>query len=77
MSKKIAISLISAYQRNLSPFLKTLLGVGAFCRFEETCSMYAKRQINEKGLIRGTWLGLVRLSKCQPFYSGDLRKEVI
>lgn len=71
--RKIKVLPITIYQIFLSPILKLFLGDA--CRFEEHCSDYSKRMILEKGLIKGTGLGLIRLSKCQPFYSGNLRKE--
>lgn len=37
------------------------------CKFEPTCSRYAHQAIERFGLLRGIWLGTVRLLKCQPF----------
>jgi uncharacterized protein len=71
MTNKIAINFISFYQIILSAILKNILGVNRFCRFEETCSAYAKRAINEKGVIEGLILGFVRILKCQPLYRGN------
>jgi uncharacterized protein len=71
MTNKIAINFISFYQIVLSTILKNILGVNRFCRFEETCSAYAKRAINEKGVIEGLILGFVRILKCQPLYRGS------
>jgi uncharacterized protein len=71
MTNKIAINFISFYQIVLSTILKNILGVNRFCRFEETCSAYAKRAINEKGVIEGLILGFVRILKCQPLFRGD------
>ncbi len=65
-------SVITIYQTFFSILLKNILGVGKSCRFEETCSDYSKRMINEKGLLKGSYLSLVRLSRCQPFYKGNL-----
>lgn len=69
MIKTIAINIINFYQLAISTLLKNLLGVNSMCRFEETCSEYTKRSIAEKGIIRGIWLGTVRILKCQPFYN--------
>ncbi len=40
------------------------------CRFTPTCSEYAREAFEKKGLIRATWLTLVRIAKCNPFHSG-------
>ena len=40
---------------------------GGACRFEPTCSRYAYEAIERFGVFRGCWLGLKRLSRCQPF----------
>lgn len=39
------------------------------CRFSETCSCYMKRQISEKGTIRGIVYGFIRVFRCNPFFS--------
>ena len=35
----------------------------ASCRFTPTCSQYAVDALQEYGVIRGTWLALVRLAE--------------
>lgn len=40
------------------------------CRFTPTCSQYAVDAFTEYGLIRGSWLTLVRLMKCGPWHRG-------
>lgn len=67
--KKIGIFLIDLYQAIFSIILKSILGQQRFCRFDETCSDYTKRKIKEEGLIFGTIAGIIRISKCQPFYN--------
>lgn len=69
MIKKTAITIINIYQIFISTILKGFLGTSKFCRFDETCSQYTKRAIIENGIIKGIGKGLVRLAKCQPFYS--------
>jgi uncharacterized protein len=61
---KLLMLLIGAYQRWISPFL------GNRCRFHPSCSVYAKTAIEVHGALRGSWLALRRLVKCQPFHPG-------
>jgi uncharacterized protein len=60
----LLMALIGAYQRWISPFL------GSRCRFHPSCSVYAKTAIEVHGAVRGSWLALRRLLKCQPFHPG-------
>lgn len=58
--KKILLFLIDEYQK--SP----LICHGA-CRCYPTCSHYAKEAINEYGSIKGSYLSIKRILKCNPF----------
>jgi len=69
MIKNASINSISFYQIFVSPALKNILGVNSMCRFDETCSMYSKRMIKEKGVIKGIGLGMIRILKCNPLTS--------
>ncbi|MCM0604803.1 MAG: membrane protein insertion efficiency factor YidD [Xanthomonadaceae bacterium] len=66
-------SSIRFYQWIISPAIHTLLGAGNGCRFEESCSHYSFRMIEEKGPIAGTWLAIKRVSSCHPYTSKKLR----
>jgi putative membrane protein insertion efficiency factor len=57
-----AILLIRFYQILLSPLLGNYK-----CRFNPTCSKYMIEAIEKKGLIKGFFAGMLRLSKCHPF----------
>ena len=59
--------LIRSYQLLISPLLVWLAGPGAGCRFEPTCSRYLLEAVELHGVVRGTWLGLMRLAKCHPW----------
>lgn len=59
--------LIRLYQVTLSPFLAFLGGPSSGCRFSPTCSEYFLQAVDEFGVCRGSWLGLKRLLRCQPW----------
>ena len=58
------MGMIRLYQRAVSPTL------GRNCRFSPTCSTYAYTSLQRHGLIRGSWLALRRLARCQPLVEG-------
>lgn len=64
--EKIVISLVRGYQILISPLL------GNNCRFEPTCSHYMIEAITRFGVIRGSWLGLRRISRCHPWHEGGI-----
>ncbi len=53
---------IRGYQRYISPLF------GAKCRFIPTCSAYTYEAILEHGLLKGSYLGLKRILKCNPLH---------
>lgn len=40
------------------------------CRFTPTCSEYTRIAIETHGVMKGLWLGLLRLLRCNPFCKG-------
>ena len=62
--RKFLLSLIRAYQLTLSPFF------GQHCRFTPSCSNYTSVAIERYGAWRGSWLGIKRIARCQPFCEG-------
>lgn len=63
--KKILLLIINLYKIFISPLLFALFGYG--CKFEVSCSEYAKKVIKNYGAGKGTLLAIKRLSKCHPF----------
>jgi len=65
--KYLVIFVISFYQVLVSPFLHAATGTVHACRYSITCSEYAKKQIEKKGVLKGGYLSLKRLLSCHPF----------
>lgn len=64
--KNIFVSTISLYQKFISPLLHQLLGQKNLCRYEISCSEFAKKSILEKGVLLGFKAALTQFLKCQP-----------
>ena len=60
----ILTKLIRLYQLLLSPVL------GQNCRFYPSCSQYAIEALKTHGTIKGSWLALKRILRCQPWCKG-------
>ena len=55
------VLLIKVYQVVISPLTP------ATCRYQPTCSHYAKEALEKHGLFRGGWLALKRILSCHPW----------
>jgi putative membrane protein insertion efficiency factor len=62
--RTVLILLVRAYQVALSPLLP------ASCRYYPSCSTYAIEALERHGALRGGWLTLRRLARCNPFRPG-------
>lgn len=58
---------IRFYQRFLSPAIHFIGGPGSGCRFHPTCSEYFLQAVERHGFLRGSLLGLRRISRCHPW----------
>ncbi|MDR3640711.1 MAG: membrane protein insertion efficiency factor YidD [Humidesulfovibrio sp.] len=63
-AQSVLLALIWLYQRLLSPIF-----VGS-CRFEPSCSEYARQAVILHGPLRGSFLALWRVLRCQPLCRG-------
>ena len=70
MNRSVARVAFAGYRRVVSPLLHST-GISS-CRFQPTCSEYAEVAIARFGLLRGGWLALRRIGRCQPFSPGGL-----
>jgi uncharacterized protein len=67
--RKILIFFINLYQRTLSPdhgLFKGRYPYG-YCRHYPSCSEYTKLAIEKHGSVAGTFLGIKRIIKCNPW----------
>ena len=65
--KKLLISLINFYQKYISLWLDSK---NIKCKFYPTCSDYTKQAIEKYGVIKGVFLGIKRILRCNPFSKG-------
>jgi putative membrane protein insertion efficiency factor len=64
LPRAVLILFVRAYQIVLSPLLP------ASCRYYPSCSTYAIEALERYGALRGGWLALRRLLRCNPFRPG-------
>ena len=60
------LMLIWVYQVAISPFTRPR------CRFQPTCSEYARQAIVVHGFLRGSLLAIKRIARCHPFADGGV-----
>lgn len=65
--KKIIINLISWYQRNISGWLDSK---NIKCKYYPTCSEYTKQAVEKYGVVKGLFIGICRIIRCNPFSKG-------
>ncbi len=61
---KPLIWLVRAYQLAISPLLPPS------CRFYPSCSQYAIEALQRHGPLKGLWLALRRVARCNPWHPG-------
>lgn len=60
--KAVLLWMIRFYRRFLSPFRPPC------CRFIPTCSAYALEAVEKYGALKGGFLALRRILRCNPFH---------
>ncbi len=58
------ILIIKFYQSYISPL------IGPNCRYNPTCSEYSINSFKKYGLIKGLYLSIKRILKCNPLFKG-------
>ena len=62
--KFVLKALIRGYQLLISPLLP------ATCRYAPTCSNYALVAVERFGPLRGGWMAIKRIVRCNPWHEG-------
>lgn len=65
-ARSLLLALIWLYQRLLSPLF------AGSCRFEPSCSEYARQAVLIHGPAKGSLLAAARLLRCQPLCRGGV-----
>ena len=59
--KRVLIGLVRFYQRAISPHLRPS------CRYSPSCSHYAVEALERFGALKGSWLAIRRILRCNPW----------
>ena len=62
--KRRLLKMIRFYRASVSPQRPPS------CRFVPTCSQYALEALEKYGALKGGWLTLRRILRCNPFHKG-------
>ncbi|AUO19335.1 membrane protein insertion efficiency factor YidD [Monoglobus pectinilyticus] len=65
--KKLFIKCIKGYQKYISPIKGR-----PTCRFYPTCSQYAIMAVEKYGLIKGLFMAVWRVLRCNPMNKGGI-----
>lgn len=61
---RLLVALVDGYRRFVSPLL------GPHCRFEPSCSAYARDALLRHGALKGSVLAAWRVLRCNPLSKG-------
>ena len=64
LPKRAALWLIRFYRVSISPLHRPC------CRFIPTCSAYALEAVEKYGLLKGGFLSIKRILRCNPLFKG-------
>jgi uncharacterized protein len=60
----VGVGMVAIYRAAISPVIHAMNGPA--CRFEPSCSEYARDAIAEHGMVRGGAMALWRIVRCNP-----------
>ena len=74
MIKKMFLFSIKVYQKTISldqGFLSKFVPFKV-CRYYPTCSEYTYQSIEKYGVLKGSYLGIKRIFRCNPWSKGGI-----
>ena len=64
LSQRVLVALVRFYRGKVSP------NSAPRCRFSPTCSAYALEALEKHGALKGVWLSIRRVLRCNPLCKG-------
>ena len=61
---RVVCGLVRGYRILLSPLFR------GCCRFTPSCSAYMLEAVARFGALRGGWMGIKRICRCNPWHAG-------
>ncbi|MEI7541783.1 MAG: membrane protein insertion efficiency factor YidD [bacterium] len=62
--RKLLMAMITLYKKGISPYLPQT------CRFSPTCSEYSLQAIEKYGSLKGGFMAIKRILRCNPWSKG-------
>jgi putative membrane protein insertion efficiency factor len=66
LPRNVCVVILRAYRAVISPLY------GDVCRYYPSCSHYTLQAIQRHGVIRGVWMGSLRIARCHPWAAGGV-----
>ncbi len=66
LPRNVCVVVLRAYRAVISPLY------GNVCRYYPSCSHYSLLAIQEHGVLKGVWLGTMRIARCHPWAAGGI-----
>lgn len=66
LPRNLSVLVLRLYRVVISPLY------GDVCRYYPSCSSYTLQAIQQYGVVRGIWMGTLRIARCHPWASGGV-----
>jgi putative membrane protein insertion efficiency factor len=66
LPRNLCVVILRVYRAVISPLY------GDVCRYYPSCSQYALQAIQQYGVVRGIFMGTLRIARCHPWAKGGV-----